>query len=127
MSGRDSPFYIGAADALEHQVASSWREAERQLYPMALADEDQYRQTVTLVRQTADRLGRHMNLQELVAAFQDDPFFAERVAVASGIDVDELYLAMVTGAGFALRRRELQGARPYGSGGYPRRPPRPIR
>lgn len=116
MPGHMSPFGLGARGGPEGWAEGYWREAERQLYPMVLADPDEYRQAVMLVRRTADRLGRHASRGELVGAFRDDPFLAEQVAASSGLGSDDLDIAMVTGAGFALRRRELYRAGQYGSG-----------
>ncbi len=101
---------VGPRDSLperDRRLLARWSEAERQLYPLALAAPDVYRRQIALVRGVADELSTITSVPELFDAHGASRVLAATVAERAGVAATEVDLEQVAGAAFALRYREV--------------------
>ena len=93
-------------DSLE-ELSRRWRLAEQQLYPTILADPSAYQRYVLAVRGLADELSVVASPEALVASWPTSAPRAAEHLRAVGEPGDEAVAALVAGAAFALREREM--------------------
>jgi hypothetical protein len=97
-------------DALGDLV-NRWRLAEQRLYPTILADPSAYQRYVLAVRGLADELSVVASPEALAASWATSSATAHRGAAEHlrriGGPDDEWAAALVAGAAFALREREI--------------------
>ena len=86
-----------------------WREDEAHLYPVVMVRPDLYERAGLMVRALADELRAHTTVEALVAAFPHAPQTLHGLLVRTGMATDDLDLALVTGAAFGMRHREILG------------------
>ena len=94
------------ADARD-EIVRRWRVAEERLYPVVMVRPDLYERYISVVRAVADELRAFRSLDELVAAYEQGPEVTARVVRAQIISTEGMDLALVAGAAFSLRHREI--------------------
>lgn len=101
-----------ASDHDIRRLDMRWAQAERQVYPLVLADPEAYQRAVVVVRAIADRLQDVATPAGLARAFGQAETLAARAASESGTRADDLDAASLAGAGFRLRYQELLAGPP---------------
>lgn len=89
------------------EAVRDWRSAEERLYPVVMVRPDLYTKSIQLVRAVADRLREERTPADLLAAYGRAAQLVAEVVETSGLPAEELDLALVAGAAFSLRHREL--------------------
>ena len=87
-----------------------WREDEARLYPVVMVRPDLYERAGVMVRALADELRVHTTVEALAAAFPHASKTLNGVLARTGLATDDLDLALVIGAAFGMRHREILGA-----------------
>ena len=89
-----------------------WFQAEERLYPVAMVMPERYEAVVRLVGRVADQLRASCpDLPSLVAADQEAPEIARRLADFDPATMADLDLPLVGGAACSIRYRELAANR----------------
>jgi hypothetical protein len=87
-----------------------WREDEARLYPVVMVRPDLYERAGVMVRALADELRVHTTVEALAAAFPHASKTLNGMLARSGLATDDLDLALVIGAAFGMRHREILAA-----------------
>jgi hypothetical protein len=87
-----------------------WREDEARLYPVVMVRPDLYERAGVLVRALADELRVHTTVEALAGAFPHASATLNGVLARTGLPTDDLDLALVIGAAFGMRHREILAA-----------------
>jgi hypothetical protein len=87
-----------------------WREDEARLYPVVMVRPDLYERAGVMVRALADELRAHTTVEALAAAFPHAGQTLNGLLARTGLATDDLDLALVIGAAFGMRHREILAA-----------------
>jgi len=87
-----------------------WREDEARLYPVVMVRPDLYERAGTIVRALADELRIHTTVEALAAAFPHANQTLNGLLARTGMATDDVDLALVIGASFGMRHREILAA-----------------
>jgi hypothetical protein len=87
-----------------------WREDEAHLYPVVMIRPDLYERAGLMVRALADELRIHGTVEGLAAAWPEASRTLDGLLARTGMATDDLDLALVSGAAFGMRHREILGA-----------------
>jgi hypothetical protein len=98
-------------DARVAALSRSWQSAEDRLYPSVMVRPDAYESALLLVRALADRLADIRTASALAEAFDGAADLVAGAVRATGIPARDLDLALVAGAAFNLRHREIRTMR----------------
>jgi hypothetical protein len=90
------------------ELARRWQAAEDRLYPVVMVRPEAYASAVTLVRAVVDRLGRVDTAADLAAAYGTSAQLVADVVRDTGVATEGLDLALVAGAAFNIRYRDLR-------------------
>jgi ATP-dependent Clp protease ATP-binding subunit ClpA len=87
-----------------------WREDEARLYPVVMVRPDLYERAGLIVRALADELRIHTTVEALAAAFPSATQTLNALLARRGLPTDDVDLALVIGAAFGMRHREILAA-----------------
>jgi hypothetical protein len=99
----------GEAGGLD-ELARRWQAAEDRLYPVVMVRPEAYASAVTLVRAVVDRLGGVVTADDLAAAYTSSAHLVADVVHDTGVATEGLDLALVAGAAFNIRYRDLRAS-----------------
>jgi hypothetical protein len=95
-------------DKLSLETARSlWKESERQMYPLAVADAPRYQRIITIVRALADDMRQIDSIDDLIGHWPQAHEMLLGSATTHAFSTGGLPIEQVTGAAFALREREI--------------------
>ncbi len=91
-------------------LARRWQAAEDRLYPVVMVRPEAYASAVTLVRAVVDRLGGVITADDLATAYTSSAHLVADVVHDTGVATEGLDLALVAGAAFNIRYRDLRAS-----------------
>jgi hypothetical protein len=96
------------SDADLSSLERRWSQAEHALYPMIFAQPEAYEASVRLVRRIADLLRGASAAEDLAKAWRGWRSLVQSAAHDTRTSLDDLDASLIGGAGFCLRRRQMQ-------------------